>query len=108
MSTNATAAVFHCATWCSPEHDTDQSPAAATTTGYSRSIDDGLRNVADTGEAWYEAELHRLRGEAFALSDPRDPQAVASMRQAVEVATAQGSENLRLRAESSLARLVAG
>ena len=38
-----------------------------------RSIDDGLRNVAETGEAWYEAELHRLRGEAFALADPTRP-----------------------------------
>ena len=35
----------------------------------------------------------------------RDPRAVASMRRAVEVATAQGSESLRRRAESSLARL---
>jgi hypothetical protein len=70
-----------------------------------RSIDDGLRNVAETGEAWYEAELHRLRGEAFALADRRDPRAITSMRRAVQVAIAQGSENLRLRAESSLARL---
>jgi DNA-binding SARP family transcriptional activator len=74
----------------------------------NRSIDEGFSVAADTGEAWFEAELHRLRGEAYALSDPRDPQAVASMRRAVEVATAQGSENLRLRAESSLARLRAG
>ena len=73
-----------------------------------RSIDEGFSVAADTGESWFEAELHRLRGEALAMSDPRDPQAVASMRRAVEVAAAQGSVNLRLRAESSLARLGAG
>jgi hypothetical protein len=70
-----------------------------------RSIDAGLRSVADNGEAWYEAELHRLRGEALAGSDPNDPRAVESMRRAIEVATSQGSENLRLLAESSLARV---
>ena len=70
-----------------------------------RSIDDGLSIAAETGEAWFDAELHRLRGEALAVVDPCDPMAIASVQRAIEVAAAQGSEGLRARAESSLARL---
>jgi DNA-binding SARP family transcriptional activator len=72
-----------------------------------QSIDDGLVHVAETKEAWYEAELHRLRGEAFALVDPRDRRAVESVQRAIDVATRQGSQSLRVRAEASLERLTA-
>jgi DNA-binding SARP family transcriptional activator len=66
----------------------------------------GLAEVEITGERWFEAELHRLRGEALAGVDPADPVAVDEFRRAVEIATAQGAEVLRRRAEESLTRSV--
>ena len=38
--------------------------------------DRGLAAIGSQGERWYEAELHRLRGEALAGLDPDDPEAV--------------------------------
>jgi DNA-binding SARP family transcriptional activator len=64
----------------------------------------GLAEVEITGERWFEAELHRLRGEALVAIDPTDPVAVDEFRRAVEIATAQGAEGLRRRAEESLTR----
>jgi predicted ATPase len=65
---------------------------------------DGLAEVERTGERWYEAELHRLRGEALAALDADDPAARAAFERAVEIATAQGAAGLRRRAAESLAR----
>jgi DNA-binding SARP family transcriptional activator len=67
--------------------------------------DDGLRAVEETGERWFEAELHRLRGVALAGLDASDPAAVTALRRAVDVATAQGAGALRARASASLAEL---
>jgi DNA-binding winged helix-turn-helix (wHTH) protein/tetratricopeptide (TPR) repeat protein len=60
-------------------------------------------HMHDTGERWYEAELHRLRGE---LVQARDPQkAEASFQHAIDVARAQGAKLWELRASVSLATL---
>jgi predicted ATPase len=97
-------------------------------------IDDGLAVVAEalamveaTGDRFYEAELHRLRGELVLMkeageirlspdepagtrpidSDPSgllDPE--ACFRRAVEVARRQCAKSLELRAVMSLARLM--
>ena len=68
--------------------------------------DDGLADVETTGERWFEAELHRVRGEALAGIGDSTSAAEDDFRQAVAIATAQGARGLRDRAESSLARLV--
>jgi predicted ATPase len=59
--------------------------------------------VADkTGEHWYEAELHRLKGE---LSPDPQAEAEASFRRALEIAHRQQAKSLELRVAVSLARL---
>jgi DNA-binding winged helix-turn-helix (wHTH) protein/tetratricopeptide (TPR) repeat protein len=60
-------------------------------------------HMCDTGERWYEAELHRLRGELVQARDPR--KAEASFQHAIGVARAQGAKLWELRASVSLATL---
>ena len=60
-------------------------------------------HMRDTGERWYEAELHRLRGEFVQARDLRE--AEASFQHAIEVAHAQGAKLWELRASVSLATL---
>jgi class 3 adenylate cyclase/predicted ATPase len=69
-------------------------------------LDDAFTRVKATGERWYEAELHRLRGEALLQTAPPDvEQAAACFREAIEVAQRQSAKWWELRAASSLARL---
>ncbi len=63
--------------------------------------------LADTtGERWYEAELHRLKGELL-LQQSSDHQAEAEtcFAQAMAIAQDQQAKSLELRAATSLARL---
>jgi predicted ATPase len=97
-------------------------------------IDEGLAVAAEalalaeaTGERFYEAELHRLRGELLLRQEagadrpspaepagarPHDPdpsglaEAEACFRRALDVARRQGAKSLELRAALSLARLL--
>jgi DNA-binding winged helix-turn-helix (wHTH) protein/predicted ATPase len=79
-------------------------------------IDEGLNAVADafadlrrTDERWWEAELHRLRGELLCLAttDLRlATDAAACFRAALDVARRQQAKSLELRAAVSLARLL--
>jgi predicted ATPase len=97
-------------------------------------IDEGLAVAAEahamveaTGDRFYEAELHRLRGELLLLREvgegrpspgepaaaqPHDPdqsglpEAGACFRRALDVARRQGAKSLELRAALSLARLL--
>jgi predicted ATPase len=83
--------------------------------------------VEATGDRFYEAELHRLRGELLlrqeagegqpspgepATARPHDPdlsglsRAEVCFRRALEVAWRQGAKSLELRAALSLARLL--
>lgn len=72
-------------------------------------VDDALARVERLDERWFEAELHRLRGEAIlALSRDRSAEAEVSFRRAVEVAQRQDAKWWELRATTSLARLWAG
>ena len=68
---------------------------------------EALTVVARTGERWFEAELHRLKGELLQRSDARGlaEQAEASFRQALDVARFQQAKLWELRAATSLARL---
>jgi len=69
-------------------------------------LDEALGTAARTGEGWFEAELHRLRGEAL-LRLPRADIAGAetSFYRAIKLARAQGAKWWELRAARSVARL---
>ena len=69
-------------------------------------FDDALVRVARTGERWFEAELHRRRGEAWLRSPEFDPTAVEScFRDAMAVAQEQKAKLWELRAATGLAQL---
>jgi predicted ATPase len=65
--------------------------------------------VEKSGERYYEAEIHRLRGELLlALSAANRVDAEACFQQALEVSRRQQARSLELRAVTSLARLWRG
>ncbi len=82
---------------------------------------EALAQVTQTGERWYEAELHRLKGQLALqsqvqslkskVSSPQHPipntqaEAEACFHKALEVAQQQSARSLELRAAMSLARL---
>jgi predicted ATPase len=71
-----------------------------------RVLDEALTLVATTGARWWEAELHRLKGELLCrLPLPAIPQATACFHQALDVARRQQAKALELRAALSLSRL---
>jgi predicted ATPase len=59
-----------------------------------------------TGEAWFDAELHRLKGEILLREHRGDAAATACFERALEIARAQGARTWELRAGLSLARLL--
>jgi predicted ATPase len=59
---------------------------------------------AQTGEHYYLAELHRLKGELL-LMQGNETEAEASFHQAIEVARQQSAKSWELRAAMSLSRL---
>ncbi|MEN3270171.1 BTAD domain-containing putative transcriptional regulator [Pseudonocardia sp.] len=67
--------------------------------------EEALAEVEATGERFYEADLHRLRGEALALLPGRAQEAESSLRRAVAVAESQQAISLQRRANASLASL---
>ncbi len=69
-------------------------------------MQEGLDEVEATGQRFYEAELHRMRGELL-LALGRHGDGESSLRRAVAVARDQGALPFRLRAEAALARLAA-
>ena len=69
---------------------------------------EALATMDETEECWWEAELHRLKGELSLQSrQVRSPQSEAEecFLQAIEVARKQQAKSLELRATMSLARL---
>jgi TOMM system kinase/cyclase fusion protein len=77
-------------------------------------LDEALTLMEQTGERYYEAELHRQRGELLLLraaqrhpsQDSREPhEAERCFQQALDVARQQQAKSLELRAAMSLARL---
>jgi predicted ATPase len=69
-------------------------------------LDGALETVRQTGERWFEAELHRLRGEMLLRTLPADhARAEGCYRKAIEVAQRQSAKWWELRAATSLARL---
>ena len=55
-------------------------------------LDEALARVEASGERWFEAELHRLRGDLLLQSNPNQPEpAAACFAAAVQVARTQGA-----------------
>jgi DNA-binding winged helix-turn-helix (wHTH) protein/tetratricopeptide (TPR) repeat protein len=72
-----------------------------------KSIDESFSFTARTGQHYYEAELHRLRGELLLAQDPSDAgRAEGCFRSAIDIARAQRARSWELRAATSLARLL--
>ena len=70
-------------------------------------LKEGLVCVEETGERYYEAEIHRLRGELLLAQSEgaAATKAEACFHQAIEVARLQSARSLELRAVTSLSRL---
>jgi predicted ATPase len=69
-------------------------------------LDEALALAEEMDERWWEAELHRLKGQ-FLLSFTADNAAAAEAcyQRAINVAQGQGAKSLELRAATSLTRL---
>lgn len=67
-------------------------------------LDEMLSFVEETSERYYEAELHRLRGELL-LTQGEQVEAEASLQKAIEVARRQQARSWELRATMTLSRL---
>jgi predicted ATPase len=75
-------------------------------------VAEGLAVSQRTGECFFEAELHRLRGDLLLTRDAQESEwklqgeAAVCFRRAIEVARRQQAKSLELRATTSLARLL--
>jgi predicted ATPase len=71
-----------------------------------QAVDEALAMVEETEERWWEADLHRLRGDLLlSLSTQNAAGAAAEYDAALRTARQQGARMLELRAATSLARL---
>ena len=69
-------------------------------------IDEALALAGETGEHWFDAGLHRIRGEILLKQNPADPApAEAAFLAAISVAQQQKARSFELRAALSLAKL---
>ena len=69
-------------------------------------LDRALGRARETGERWYEAELHRIKGELLLTQTVADEQrAEACFQNALKVAGSQSAKSFELRAAMSLSRL---
>ena len=67
---------------------------------------DTVALAGETGEHWFDAELHRIRGEILIKQTPADPAAAeAAFLAAIAVAQQQKARSFELRAALSLAKL---
>jgi predicted ATPase len=67
-------------------------------------LEDALASTEVSGERWWQAELHRLRGRLLVARGQHD-EGEACFRGAIEVSRRQKVKMLELRAATSLARL---
>jgi predicted ATPase len=69
-------------------------------------VGEALATSARIGHHSFDVELHRLRGEVLAKSEPADPaSATEAFQTALAVAKQQGARSFGLRAALSLAKL---
>lgn len=82
----------------------------ATDEGF-RLLEEALAEVRQSGERWWEAELHRVRGELWLSTEPHTPpvqhsaEAESCFREAIDLARQQHAKWAELRATISLSRL---
>ncbi len=69
------------------------------------SIDEALSEARTHNERWWDAELHRLRGELLLMRGADASDVEAAFLRAVQIARSQQARSLELRATLSLARL---
>ncbi len=67
-------------------------------------LDEALFEARTHNERWWDAELHRLRGELLLMSGAEPSDAEAALLRAIEIAQSQQARALELRATTSLAR----
>ena len=73
-----------------------------------RVVDESFPFIERSGQRYYEAELHRLKGEMLmGLDSSNAAQAEQSLRTAIEISRKQHAKSWELRAITSLARLLA-
>ena len=68
-------------------------------------IDEALAEARTHNERWWDAELHRLRGELLLMHGADASDVEAAILRAISIARAQQARSLELRATMSLARL---
>jgi DNA-binding winged helix-turn-helix (wHTH) protein/predicted ATPase len=74
-----------------------------------KAIDESFSFTDRTGQHYYEAELHRLKGELLLARNPADgARAERCFRSAIEIAREQQARSWELRAATSLARVARG
>ena len=71
-----------------------------------KTLAEAFAHVDETGERYWEAELHRIKGELHLLPGGNEVDAEECFNQALEVAKSQTSKSLELRASVSLARFL--
>jgi DNA-binding SARP family transcriptional activator len=67
-------------------------------------IEQGLSESLHNDEHWWDAELHRLRGELIWRLNAEREAVESAFRRAIEIAQSQQAKSLELRAATSLAR----
>jgi predicted ATPase len=81
-----------------------EASAGETAAGLQR-VDDALAGLEHT-ERWYEAEMHRIRGEILLQRDSPDTAAAEqSLQAAIAIAHSQNARSFELRAALALAKL---
>jgi predicted ATPase len=71
-----------------------------------RRLDAALAELGATENSWYEAEMHRIRGEILLKCDPPNTAAAEqSLQAAIAIAQSQRARSFELRAALSLAKL---
>lgn len=78
---------------------------AGRTTEAMASIDEGLAEARAHNERWWDAELHRQRGELLLMSGADEADAEAAFQRALHIARSQQAKSLELLAAVSLAQL---
>ena len=68
-------------------------------------IDEAISEALAHSERWWDAELHRLRGELLLMGGSDAADVEAAFFRAIEIAQSQQARSLELRATMSLARL---
>ena len=68
-------------------------------------VDEGMAASREHNERWWDAELHRVRGELLLAGGADEDEAEAAYLRALEIARTQQARALELRAATSLARL---